>query len=103
MFSSSIIPFGIDPDEAGPDPCGEPMQIAGRPGRAARPERPGDDRRGPVEEGTRAADLHFNQQRLAFVQYHAARPTDRLTPPFARQTALVHGMTGFVQHAHQGL
>src|SRR3546814_5457524 len=50
----------------------------------------------------RSGGLHLDHQRLAFVHRHAARLADRLQAPFLRQAALVHGMAGLVQHAHDG-
>ena len=39
---------------------------------------------------------------MALVHCHAAGATDRLEPPFDRETPLIKGMAGLVQHTHQG-
>ena len=46
-------------------------------------------RRGKTSECSAAAYLHFEKQRLTLMHRHAARPADRLAPPFRRQATLV--------------
>ncbi len=53
------------------------------------------------EEGLGPAGLHLHQQRLAFMDAHAARLPHRLIAPGRRQAALIERMAGLMQHAHQ--
>src|SRR4029453_2274714 len=54
-------------------------------------------------EGKASRCLHLEDQRLTLMQNHAARPAYRLETPFRRQLPLIERMTGFVDHAHQGV
>ena len=94
---------GIDPDEAALDPVGQLQQVVGLPGRTLAAEGVARQRRQEAEERRPAADLHLDQEGLALVDRHAAVLADRLQPPVGRQAALVHGVAGLVQYAHQSL
>src|SRR5439155_6598940 len=90
-------------DRAGRDPDLAAVDGLGLPGRALAREDLAQQGRGEPSEGAAAAYLHFEEQGLALMQRHAARRADRLTPPLGRQAALVEGMPGLVQRAHQRL
>ena len=64
--------IGIDTDKAGPDTGVMAVERLGLPKRPLPAEGLAQKRRGETDEGAAAADLHFHQQRLAFVQAHAA-------------------------------
>ena len=54
-----------------------------------------------LHEGAAAAQIHFEQQRLALFERQAAIAADRLIAPLERQTQVVHGVTGLVHRAEQ--
>src|SRR4029077_2271815 len=84
--------ISIDADRARLNTNLSPVDGVGVPGLAGAAEDLAQQRRGEAGEGTAAADLHFEEQRLALMHGHAARRADRLEPPFGRQTALVEGV-----------
>ena len=92
--------IGVDADHPGFHQDAEAIDVVGLPRRAAAPEGVADHRRGEGQEFPAAAGLHLDQQRLAFVQTHAARPAHRLVTPATRQALLVKGVAGLVQRRH---
>ena len=91
---------GLDADETALDPGAEATKVFGRPGLAFAVEGVAHDGGGVFEEIARAADLHLDQQRLAFVDAHAERVPDRLAAPVFGQPGFVQRVPGLVQHAH---
>jgi len=57
----------------------------------------------PVEVGVVAAGLHFNDQRLALMDAHSGRFSNRLAHERGRQAAFIHRVAGFVDHRHDRL
>src|SRR5512146_2236466 len=92
---------GIDADEAALDPRVEAVEILALPFGSAASEGLAQQRRHEIVKRARAANLHLDQERLAFVDSHAARLADGLAPPSLRQPALIKRVAGFVQHAHE--
>src|SRR5258708_12374223 len=94
--------MGVNPDQAAPDPYLAVIELLSFPSWPIAAERLAQDRRCIDQERTAAAHLHFEQQRLALVNGHAAGAADRLQAPRSGEAALVEGMTGLVQNSHQG-
>src|SRR5712671_7152071 len=94
--------IGVNPDQAAPDPDLAVIELLSFPSWPIAAERLAQDRRCIDQERTAAAHLHFEQQRLALVNGHAAGAADRLQAPRSGEAALVEGMTGLVQNSHQG-
>jgi hypothetical protein len=73
--------IGVNPDQAAPDPDLAAIERIGFPTRPIAAESLTQDRRRIAEERTAAAHLHFEQQRLALMNGHAAGAADRLQAP----------------------
>ena len=93
---------GVHPDEAPLHPAIVGQEVLRLPGRAFAAHDLLGQRGHEGHELAAPAGLHLDQQRLAFVQGHAARLADRLAAPVLGQAALVLGVAAFVQHAHHG-
>ena len=92
---------GVDADEAALDAGVEALEVRRREGGVVA-ERLLELARQKAHERRRTAGLHLDEQRLALVDGHAALVAHRLAAPAQRQPGLVEGVTGLVQHAHQG-
>ncbi len=93
--------IGIHPDKAGLYTGTETNQIVDGPGIAFAAKSIFYYRCGIAQKFSSPADLHFDQQGLAFVDAHAPRLTHRLTAPRLGQAPFIHRMAGFVQNPHQ--
>src|SRR5437773_12089839 len=60
------------------------------------------DRHGPLPEFGTARDLHFDEETLAFMHCHAARPAERHMRPLWRQTLFIESVPGLMQDSHEG-
>src|SRR5690606_4104448 len=93
----------INANEAGLHLLIEPENIVGLPRRSRSAERSPDFRQREAEEVRAPGELHLDEQRLTFMQRHAAGEADRLRSPAFGQPLLIKRMAGLVQRAHQAL
>ena len=92
---------GVDANEAAPHPGEMPIDAVDVPLRSAHTEMLRQQRLHVAHERPAAAHDHFDEQRLALLESHAAVAADRLILPILRQPEVVHRMARLVQRAEQ--
>ena len=92
---------GIDADQAALHARERAVEVVELPLRPAHAVVLLQERQQEAQERRAAADDHLEQQRLAFLQRHAAIAPHRLVAPARGHAQVVHRVAGLVQRAEQ--